>query len=700
MYDYISLKETDDYLVYSVARNLYPGVEVVTFIDEKSDTIKRLVEEYQKLNYSVRVCSSKDAEYIEDYLFNWFFQVEYNNQKIKYRYQEYTDAVMSAYGIPEEKIKYCLYRYVECSYSIERGIGQTESSRTTPIIKSLRNELDQQGIKLIIVEAPAGYGKTSTAMELLNSYSDVKQGVRPFYMELARDRQAPTFYYLLISQINKTFNVLLGDEIVRYNIMQGRIPLIIDGFDELLSEDLDKGNASKARRKGETMLSTIAELLKTNAKIVLTTRKTAILSGQEFFDWYEQHIQSKQDIEVVRYKLEMPKIEDWLDDKKIKILSPHIRELSNPVLLGYLHFLSFNDFQRECDSDTLVKNYVERLLTREISRQQLPFSKDDQKLIFERLASAFAYDDITAEARSNVKDSIMLMSDDLLSRYSTPSKDAISLANTLTNHALLDRKGDSNIGFINDFVLGIFLGYSMIEECDNLLKDYYGKMSSNFVEKVILSISACDVNIRESVWCQLQELHQLTQEMRFLSDVKLLHQTGSDYNDVYLEGYVLSSTDVGGGNSNFTKCYFVNMSFFHGEIQFDNLVDCTFINCSFNQVNMLGDTDNCDFYNCKKDGVVYDPNKEEVDNDAIDIEYDDSNDVQWVEMLSKYLLKGGNRRKMQTISRLKAESANTKEFKKIFNQLCANGFILTNGDLSHLSDKGLEYLNGHKNGYC
>ena len=152
------------------------------------------------------------------------------------------------------------------------------------IVSALRQELITDGAKLIIVEAPAGYGKTSTAMELLNSYSDVTSKVRPFYMELSLDRQAPTFYYLLISQINKTFNVLLGDTIVMHNIKEGRIPLIIDGFDELLNEDLDAGNSNFDRNKGKTMLETIADLLEGNAKIVLTTRKTAILSGPEFYE--------------------------------------------------------------------------------------------------------------------------------------------------------------------------------------------------------------------------------------------------------------------------------------------------------------------------------------------------------------------------------------------------------------------------------
>ena len=225
MYDYQLLTEEDDYLIYSMSRNLYPGIEIVTHLDGDSAEIMNLKASFQSQNYSVRICSSKDIDSIEDYLFNWFFQVKENNRRIQYQYKEYTDAVMRAYGISTDKLRNCSYRYVTCNYSIQRGFDKPENSSSIPIVQSLRSELDSEGVKLIIVEAPAGYGKTSTAMELLNSYSEVVHSVRPFYMELAQDRQAPTFYYLLVSQINKSFNVLLGDKIVMHHIREEEFQL-------------------------------------------------------------------------------------------------------------------------------------------------------------------------------------------------------------------------------------------------------------------------------------------------------------------------------------------------------------------------------------------------------------------------------------------------------------------------------------------
>lgn len=694
LYEYKCLRDEEDYMVYAVGRNLYPGVEIVCFKDVEPAKVDSLVEGFRELNYSVRVCNIEQTTKIEDYLFDWFFQVEQSNQKIKVRYKEYTSAVMRAYGIDSKLMSTAHYEYVRCPYTIERDHGVVEYNQGIDIITSLRDELEQDGAKLIIVEAPAGYGKTSTAMELLNSYSYVKTKVRPFYMELSKDRQAPTFYYLLLSQINKNFNVLLGDTIVIHNIKEGRIPLIIDGFDELLSEDLDKGYSVGDKNKGKTMLETIAALLENNAKIVLTTRKTAILSGEEFYDWYDRAISDREEIHILRYKLEQPKIEDWLDEKKIRILPDHIKDLSNPVILGYLHFLNDIVFEQEVQSDALVKSYVRRLLTREIERQKLPFSDiHEQQLIYERQASAFAYDDCTSDTRKNIKENILLLSNDIISKYATPIKDADSIANSLTNHALLDRKGDNNIGFINDFVLGLFIGYALIGTNNKSLKEYYKTMSPRFIDKVILSMSACEETEREYACLQLEDqCSNLTPNLRLLAEIKLLHETKSSFTDTYLEGVMIVGICIA-KPSTFTNCRFVNCEFVKGSIDFSVFNDCTFINCCFNQVNVEGETKKIDFFECQKDNILFDPNMEE-DVEVEEITQSSSGSIE-LEILKKYFPQGCKRRRMQVISRLKNDFEDARQFKKVFGSLVGRGYLLTNGDQSHISDAGVDYLNKH-----
>ena len=61
-------------------------------------------------------------------------------------------------------------------------------------------------------------------------------------------------------------------------------------------------------------------------------------------------------------------------------------------------------------------------------------------------------------------------------------------------------------------------------------------------------------------------------------------------------------------------------------------------------------------------------------------------------MLSLYTLVGFSGRKMQLISKIRDEYEDKKLFKKIFSQLVKDRYILTNGDKSHISDSGWEYL--------
>ena len=70
-------------------------------------------------------------------------------------------------------------------------------------------------------------------------------------------------------------------------IKKGRIPVIIDGFDELLTKISLESDISTLEEV-EPMLNTISNLLENKAKIILTTRKTAIFNGSEFERWREK----------------------------------------------------------------------------------------------------------------------------------------------------------------------------------------------------------------------------------------------------------------------------------------------------------------------------------------------------------------------------------------------------------------------------
>lgn len=689
LYGYKLLHESDSYYIFSDGHSMYPGVEIVCFDPYDKTELQNLKSEFSNQGYAVRICEPDKAEQIEDYLFNWFFRVEQTNRNIKERYRHYGESVINSYGISDREHEQ--YNYIDIPYKVEYDLDEVKPGYKNGLIPSIRKNLESNGPHLIIVEAAAGFGKTSTAMELLNSYSDVKCNVRPFYMELYKDRQATVFRYLFLSQIHREFQVLMDDYIVNYNIEQGRIPLIIDGFDELLSEDLDRGNIKRAKRKGETMLSTIADLLRGNAKIVLTSRKTAILSGEDFLEWYQTKIGANTDIHVTKYILDQPRLENWLAPQRIKLLGDKITGISNPVLLGYLRYLKEQDFVAEAKSDNLIESYVKRLLEREMVRQDLTITVREQSLIFERLAVAFAYEDITSDTRHNIKNNIELLCFDIIRNHVTSARDSESIINTLTNHALLDRKVNGTIGFVNDFVLGTFLGNAIIDETDSSLKEYYRGISTSFLEKLTNAIAVSSEKIREDVWFQLHENCQnVPMEQQLLIDFRLMHRNMINYCSLSFDGQYIESVLLGHPNADVVDCHFINFQFVGGVIDTDFVRNCTFINCTFNKVKFKGNADTNDYFSCMRDGQEIRVGIEDEDSAIVEIKKTDSEAEEWIKMLSYYFQVDGHTRKMKMISKLKLEY-NDKTFKKVYSKLLSSGYIYANGDKSHITDSGVSF---------
>ena len=109
----------------------------------------------------------------------------------------------------------------------------------------------------------------------------------------------------------------------------------------MLNKDIDNGTVEAKFSDVETMLSTIADLLTDKSKVVLTTRKTAIFSGENFADWVYQKLDDNYNFDIIRYQLDSPSIEEWLTTERLQKLPTNLAlTLSNPVLLGYLRYIN------------------------------------------------------------------------------------------------------------------------------------------------------------------------------------------------------------------------------------------------------------------------------------------------------------------------------------------------------------------------
>lgn len=698
-YGYVHKEHNTSVCVYLLNQGMYHGAEVISLDDtDKSDIVNR----YSKLGYSTKLQHFKTVDEAEKYLFTGFFNPKATKADINRRYNEFKEAQLRFYGNSDIE-----YKYINVPYFVYREADGDIKRGTKDVVSDIQEEITRKGAHLIIVEAAAGFGKTCTAYELYKSFLNSDQYTKPIFTELFNNRNAKQFKYVLWSEIDKEKDTTAKQDIVIYNIKKGRIPLIIDGFDELLSKDIDSGHNDQQDdfEQVETMLSTIGELLDGEAKVVLTSRKTAIFAAPEFIDWVEKY---NGRFDVVRFQIEKHEIREWLSaerfDNIIKNEVP-IDNISNPVLLTYLRNVSDRDFNDLLEHpDSITTKYFEHLLNREKQRQNLSIRWEDQMLIFENLANTFADFGIKGESRSFVKEMLIDYNRSKLIYYKEAMANGQTLdelADTLTNHALLDRMGNKDfITFINDFVYGYLFGTSLIKDGNTFLQNVK-VLPEDHIYLSIASFRYLSKDNKQKLWKKLNDVRKrLSLDLSITADAELL-------------GKIKQSVEVAGINSRqFSNVLFENGSCKFKEVSF---VDVVFENCLFD-IDVFDNTTfiGCKFNNCKVNDIAHKSSKNHVhcygcddykSSFIVDFENTDEMPIleetqkNWeMEILSRYFKVDGRSTKMKYISKLKKEfeDENIDEVFRVFDSLRKRGFIECYGNNSFIKQDGITYYHKQK----
>lgn len=250
-YGYEAKEKNASYQVYVLNQGMYHGAEVVVL--DESD-VEQTREQYSKLGYHVKEQRFLTIDEAENYLFSGFFNTQTTKSDIEKRYLDYAASQVKPYRNANIK-----YQYISMPYSVYSQETNNSNQGSIDIVSAIKKEIEKKGARLIIVEAAAGFGKTCTAYEVYKSFAETTSFHKPIFTELSRNRDAKQFKYILWSEIDKEKETTAKQDLVVYNIKNGRIPLIIDGFDELLSKDIDPGKADQLNEfeQVETMLSTI-----------------------------------------------------------------------------------------------------------------------------------------------------------------------------------------------------------------------------------------------------------------------------------------------------------------------------------------------------------------------------------------------------------------------------------------------------------
>ena len=403
-YGYTLQEQRESCRVYLLRQGMYYGAEIVIF--DESDQ-KELAKGYADSGFSVKKQRFHSIAEAEEYLFRGFFKTDVSQLEIEGRYRDFAEKQVRPYG----KDSGITYKYIQMPFSVYKD-NYDEGWQGINLLETIFGQIESPGAHLVIVEAAAGYGKTCTSHELYHAFleRDTNQAIKPIFTELSRNRDAKQFKYVLWSEIDREKATTAKQELVVFNIRKGRIPLIIDGFDELLSKDIDSGSEEGLDefQQVETMLSTIGSLLQDEAKIILTSRKTAIFAGAAFEQWVESYNGA---FDVMRIQLEPPRIESWLSPERFQQINDAgipLCYIANPVLLTYLRNIPDDNFTEVISTPgDITEKYFQFLLNREKERQDLIISVNDQLTIFEQLALNFLEFDFMGDTRQFVKEMCM-----------------------------------------------------------------------------------------------------------------------------------------------------------------------------------------------------------------------------------------------------------------------------------------------------
>ena len=582
LYGFSKVKQSDDYVVFTYSNGYFYNAEIIKFNNQIEET--KLKREFEEAGYSVRIIEYVSLEKTHELLFNGFFAVKNINDRLLKDYELFGE-------LQSKKLLGATYEYVEpkCNWNCE---GEQKD-----LIFGIYEQIQKPGAQLIILEAAAGYGKTCTSYELIKMIADnCTDNFAPIFTELSKNRKAALFRYVLLDEIDRKFTSL-SSELVISEIRNGKVPLIIDGFDELISRsNKNMSDPNSVEDDSQTMLDTIAELFEPGCqtKVVLTSRKSAIFTGDIFEEWKDKHLPK---CNVTRVSIDEPTVSDWIGFEKTEYLEKHgipFASIINPILLAFMRSMEMDKFEETCSNvENVISYYFNSLLERERERQSLQLTVKEQYRIMEQIAKDFVEFEIIAEEISFIRDLFIEIIHDNYKSYrdryvaieERPTEE--EFATKLAGHALLNRISPqkNQIGFINDFIFGILIGDCILED-DSILEEMDGK----YIDIACTAYaSRSDEKKNELLEKVLPQIDRLNYEQQLDTEIKLANTIQRNYESHYFSNRSFQDVFFD-GSYGFKKCTFRNCLFKESIFVTRAFEECSFYECKFYDIEVIRDT--------------------------------------------------------------------------------------------------------------
>lgn len=283
------ISSTPDIVVFSKKVGVFNIADIIPL---KKIDVNGVFEYYKELGYACKKRTYYSHEDAQKELFSVFFSIESTKERLRKEYSNFKELIVKKHS------EYARHSFTQSRKNVNWTIGIND------LTKEIGNKIKFEKPMLFLIEVSTKFGRTCAAYEILHYLINHYLDVAPLFTELSKNRQANIFRYVLLDEIDRSFP-FLSSSLVINEIKNGNIPVILDGLDELFHESAN--DEYHNYEKTEPMLETISELLSDKAKIILTTRRTAIFDGDNFHQWISSH---NEDFEVIRIRIHEPQIEE------------------------------------------------------------------------------------------------------------------------------------------------------------------------------------------------------------------------------------------------------------------------------------------------------------------------------------------------------------------------------------------------------
>jgi len=165
-------------------------------------------------------------------------------------------------------------------------------------------------------------------------------------------------------------------------------------------------------------------------------------------------------------------------------------------------------------------------------------------------------------------------------------------------HAFLDRKGETEqrIGFVNEFVLGTFVGDNLKKYRENFIS------TERFIDFLLTAYLPRSSSSKKEIYSLLRTtiLEYLSEQKRTYIDNYLSGCIRHDLKGEYVED--IEFRDQFNDNCTIKDCFFFHCEFYNINFEISLLEQIHFLNCTFHNCNFLTtDREDLKFFNCDAD---------------------------------------------------------------------------------------------------